>query len=97
MTSATGSPAAATPVVDGPVGLISNPGSGHNRDQFEALRNRIDASPAIHHLITGSAAEAHGEVRRLGDYYEIEEFLLPMFDMPDPLGYLERLGPGRRP
>lgn len=45
-------------------------------------------------VITGSAAEAHDEVRRLGDRYRIEEFLLPMFDMPDPQGYLERLGPG---
>ena len=45
-------------------------------------------------VIAGSAAEAHDEVGRLGDRYGIEEFLLPMFDMPDPQGYLERLGPG---
>ena len=41
----------------GPVGLISNPGSGHNRDQFERIRARIDGQPGIHHRITHSAAD----------------------------------------
>jgi hypothetical protein len=52
-----------------PVGLVSNPASGHNRDQFETLRQRIDASPSIHHLITRSAADipaALGELRDRG-------------------------------
>jgi diacylglycerol kinase (ATP) len=40
-----------------PVGLISNPGSGHNRDQFERIRARIDGQPGIHHRITHSAAD----------------------------------------
>lgn len=34
------------------VGLISNPGSGHNRDKFPGIRARIEASPVIHHIIT---------------------------------------------
>ena len=45
-------------------------------------------------VLTGSAADVHDEVHQLGDRYGIEEFLLPVFDMPDPRGYLERLGPG---
>lgn len=40
-----------------PVGLISNPGSGHNRDQFERIRARIDTQPGIHHRITHSPAD----------------------------------------
>ena len=40
-----------------PVGLISNPGSGHNRDQFERIRARIDGQQGIHHRITYSAAD----------------------------------------
>ena len=38
----------------GPVGLISNPRSGHNRDQFERIRSRIARSPQIHHIVTDS-------------------------------------------
>jgi diacylglycerol kinase family enzyme len=41
----------------GPVGLISNPASGHNRDQFERIQRRIARSPTIHHRVTHSAAE----------------------------------------
>jgi len=41
----------------GPVGMISNPRSGHNRDQFEGIRLRIAQSPAIHHRITHSPAD----------------------------------------
>jgi diacylglycerol kinase (ATP) len=40
-----------------PVGLISNPVSGHNRDQFEGIRSRIDGQTGIHHRVTQSAAE----------------------------------------
>lgn len=40
-----------------PVGLISNPASGHNRDQFESIRARIDGQPGIHHRVTHSAAD----------------------------------------
>ncbi len=41
----------------GPVGLISNPASGHNRDQFEKLRARIARHPTIRHCITHGTAE----------------------------------------
>ncbi len=39
------------------IGLISNPGSGHNRDQFERIRARIDECAGIQHRITESAAD----------------------------------------
>lgn len=39
------------------VGLISNPGSGHNRDQFEHIRARVGQCGAIHHLVTNSPAD----------------------------------------
>lgn len=41
----------------GPVGLISNPASGHNRDQFERIHERVASCPDIHHLVTHSAAD----------------------------------------
>ncbi|MCB1688145.1 MAG: hypothetical protein KDI33_06655 [Halioglobus sp.] len=40
-----------------PVGLISNPASGHNRDQFAGICSQIDGQSAIHHRITHSAAD----------------------------------------
>ena len=39
------------------VGLISNPGSGHNRDQFPRIRAQIESCPAIHHVVTQSAEQ----------------------------------------
>lgn len=39
-------------VLQGPLGLISNPNSGHNRDQFDAVRARLDGCPDLHHIIT---------------------------------------------
>ncbi len=41
----------------GPVGLISNPASGHNRKQFERVRTRIGQCPQIHHIVTDSPAD----------------------------------------
>jgi diacylglycerol kinase family enzyme len=38
------------------VGLISNPTSGHNRDQFHRIRGQIEQYPTIHHRITDSPA-----------------------------------------
>jgi len=38
----------------GPVGLISNPNSGHNRDQFPAIEHRVRRCPAILHHTTQS-------------------------------------------
>ena len=41
----------------GQVGLISNPGSGHNREQFTHIAARIDQCQSIHHIITHSPAD----------------------------------------
>jgi diacylglycerol kinase (ATP) len=41
----------------GPIGLISNPASGHNRELFAGLRARIEHTPGMHHRITRSAAD----------------------------------------
>ena len=41
----------------GQVGLISNPGSGHNRDHFARIAARIDQCQSIHHIITHSPAD----------------------------------------
>lgn len=49
----------------GPVGVISNPASGHNRDQFAGIRAIIDRSPAIHHRITDSPADIAAALREL--------------------------------
>lgn len=49
----------------GAVGLISNPGSGHNRDQFERIRARIGQCAAIHHLVTDSPADIAAAVEKL--------------------------------
>lgn len=40
----------------GPVGLISNPTSGHNRDQFDRIRSQVERYPDIQHRITDSPA-----------------------------------------
>jgi diacylglycerol kinase (ATP) len=40
-----------------PVGLISNPSSGHNRDQFGKVCAHIDRCTNIHHVITNSPAD----------------------------------------
>ena len=40
-----------------PVGLTSNPATGHNRDQFERIHTRVASCPAIHHLVTHSMAD----------------------------------------
>ena len=42
-------------------------------------------------IIRGSAAECAAELADLGDRHGFTEFLVPMFDMPDPLAYLERV------
>ena len=48
-----------------PVGLISNPASGHNRDQFDRIRARIERCPAIHHIVTHSPADIRGALSSL--------------------------------
>ena len=37
-----------------PVGLISNPNSGHNRDRFDRISAMVADCPSIHHLVTRS-------------------------------------------
>jgi diacylglycerol kinase family enzyme len=49
----------------GPVGLISNPGSGHNRQQFERIRARISQCDSIHHIVTESPADIAPALREL--------------------------------
>jgi diacylglycerol kinase (ATP) len=51
--------------VTGPVGLISNPASGHNRDQFDSIRSHIEQYPDIHHRITHSQADIEGVLHEL--------------------------------
>lgn len=50
-----------------PVGLVSNPASGHNRDQFARLRARIEASPSIHHIVTRGAEDIPAALSALRD------------------------------
>jgi diacylglycerol kinase family enzyme len=45
--------------------LISNPTSGHNREQFASIRSRIEKNPHIHHRITHSAAEIAPALQQL--------------------------------
>lgn len=49
----------------GPVGLISNPASGHNRDQFEKISALLARHPSIHHRITRSTADIAPALREL--------------------------------
>ena len=51
----------------GPIGLISNPSSGHNRDQFEGIRSRIERYPSIHHRITHCTADIGPVLQELAD------------------------------
>lgn len=41
----------------GPVGLISNPHSGHNRDHFGRIEEYVSRYPSIHHLVTRTRDE----------------------------------------
>ncbi len=47
------------------IGLISNPGSGHNRERFELIRSIVEECPAIHHVVTASAAEIRPALEEL--------------------------------
>jgi hypothetical protein len=51
----------------GSVGLITNPASGHNREQFAQLQSRIERCAAITHIVTRSAEEIPGALVRLRD------------------------------
>jgi len=39
------------------IGLISNPNSGHNRDEFNRIEDLVAGQPAIHHIVTHSPAD----------------------------------------
>jgi diacylglycerol kinase family enzyme len=39
------------------IGLISNPNSGHNRDQFARIETLVAEQPSIHHVVTHSPAD----------------------------------------
>jgi hypothetical protein len=41
----------------GAIGVISNPSSGHNREQFNSIQSRIDGCPDVHHIVTQSPAD----------------------------------------
>jgi diacylglycerol kinase (ATP) len=49
----------------GPVGLISNPGSGHNREQFDAIQARIAQCGSIQHIVTHSPADIEPALQAL--------------------------------
>ena len=49
----------------GPVGLISNPGSGHNREQFDAIQARIAQCRSIQHIVTHSLADIEPALQAL--------------------------------
>lgn len=49
----------------GPVGLISNPRSGHNREQFPRIRERIEKCPAIKHIVTESPEDIAPALKKL--------------------------------
>jgi len=51
----------------GRVGLISNPGSGHNRDQFQRISELIARHPCIDHIITRSPADISPALRELAE------------------------------
>ena len=42
-------------------------------------------------VIRGTAAECGAEIRALAEEHDVDEFLLPMFDMPDQHAYLTRV------
>lgn len=48
----------------GPVGVISNPGSGHNRDQFDHTAARLDKCSSIDHAITRQTQEIDTVLQR---------------------------------
>lgn len=51
--------------VSGPVGLISNPTSGHNRHQFRRIQSRVAQCPGIQHIVTNSQAEVRPALAEL--------------------------------
>ncbi len=52
-------------VASGPVGLISNPNSGHNRDQFHDISARVARCQEIRHVVTDTAADIPDALEQL--------------------------------
>lgn len=52
----------------GPVGVISNPGSGHNRTHFEEIEARLARCPSIVHVVTKSADDIEAALQTLAQY-----------------------------
>jgi diacylglycerol kinase (ATP) len=50
-----------------PIGLISNPRSGHNREQFEEIAALVTTQPAIQHITTSSIAEVPDALRQMAE------------------------------
>lgn len=51
----------------GPVGVLSNPASGHNRDRFPAVQERIAQSPDLLHITTQSAGDIDAALSRFAE------------------------------
>ncbi|MCZ6829286.1 MAG: diacylglycerol kinase family protein [Gammaproteobacteria bacterium] len=49
------------------VGLISNPNSGHNRDRFDRIRERVSHCSPVHHLVTDTADQVPEALSRLAE------------------------------
>ena len=70
----------------------------------DALGRGLDAA-AVHirdewmapYLISGTASECAAEVHALAERHRFSEFLLPVFDMDDPVDYVRRVGAALRP
>jgi hypothetical protein len=45
--------------------MISNPNSGHNRNQFEAIQRRVTRCDMIHHVVTQNASEIESALEEL--------------------------------
>ena len=62
-------------------------------DGLEAAAAHVHDDWVLPFVISGSVDEVHAEIARLGERHGLTEFLLPMFEMPDPHEYLTRLAP----
>ena len=87
--------------------LVDSPDSvkeaiGLGADDVERIRGAMSGgihAAAVHvrdewiepFIITGSISSCADEIRTLMGDNGMEEFLLPMFDMPAPLRYLDRV------
>lgn len=59
---------------------------------LEAAAEYVRDEWVLPFVVSGSARECAAQIGRLADQHGFEEFLLPVFDMPDAPGYVERIG-----